>query len=376
MVNNWGAVSMFLLGTMYLAGCSSGPDDVLKSYLYAELNSEAEKAYSLLSEQDKKAVTLDEYKPKKISPASVAMSKRVKYTIKELEVKDARAVAFVEFNGPDFNKIFRETYKKHEVVTGEDLNKMLANEIMSPEAPMKKEIKTYELVKEEDGWKVFANMEKLKSEIVKNERDMEKMKLDKYIKEGKEHGLDLTGKTIEQAKKELCEVLLKKLPLRGNVRKMRIDLNKTLYDCSDPGPAKISESGYWELKEEISKVDGTKKAYLYLKSDPNKVRSPSIIVRCRKGQTEAFLSTDDYLGDSQNVVMRLDENKPRKVWMRVSQGNDALFFSKTKKVLKEMFGKKKLFVRYRTYSKGDREIEFDIVGLKAAVMPIRKLCKW
>ncbi|MGH7006379.1 MAG: type VI secretion system-associated protein TagO [Alphaproteobacteria bacterium] len=142
----------------------------------------------------------------------------------------------------------------------------------------------------------------------------------------------------------------------------------------------------WLKQEEISKVDGTGRVY-FIRDTSDIVQDrfgrkivPSIVIGCERGESRAYVNwammMDGYEG--QTITYRLDDEKPKRRWTSRSEDYQATGYWGASAIgfVRELVGKKKIFIRAKAYNAGDIEVEFAIDGLAEAVEPIVKLCKW
>ncbi|TYO96769.1 hypothetical protein EDC39_11257 [Geothermobacter ehrlichii] len=156
-----------------LAGPS--PNEVLNQYLDACLKGRYEESYSYVSAADKAVKDLQSYlkeNEKKNSPFTEAIVSKVSYKILSLEKSEKTATANVEITLPDFGSIFSDVMGaafKSAFGGGDEkeMEKILAKKFESGEVPLTTKKETFNLVKEEDGWKVFLDW---KAEKIKKER--------------------------------------------------------------------------------------------------------------------------------------------------------------------------------------------------------------
>lgn len=181
-------IGIFLSGLVILSilGCdqisSPGPKEVLKKYLDASLRGRYEEAYNYISSNDKSIKTLDEYireNNKKDSPIATALSSSVSYKILRVTKTGETAKADVEITLPDMGVIFRDLMgaafasafgNKDE----KQIEQALAKKYKDANIPTTKQTQTFQLVKEQDGWKVFLDW---KTEKIKKEKQAKIQKL-------------------------------------------------------------------------------------------------------------------------------------------------------------------------------------------------------
>ena len=103
----------------------------------------------------------------------------------------------------------------------------------------------------------------------------------------------------------------------------------------------------------------------------------TLILRCKENSTDAYIRTDDFLGeDSTNVTVRYDSNKAQKQKFSLSTNNKALFFSPAIANIKKMMKSKNVVIRYHTYSGTPNTVSFKMSDLKNKIKPLRNACHW
>lgn len=178
-----------LIGSLVILsvlGCdkisSPGPKEVLNKYLDASLKGRYEEAYKYISSNDKSIKTLAEYlkeNNQKDSPVATALISSVSYKILNITRVGETAKADVEITLPDMGVIFRDIMgaafasafgnndEKH-------MEQILAKKYKDGNIPTMTRTQAFQLVKEQDGWKVFLDW---KTEKIKKERQAKIQKL-------------------------------------------------------------------------------------------------------------------------------------------------------------------------------------------------------
>jgi hypothetical protein len=141
------------------------PDEVLNNYLDASLKGRYKEAYSYVSAEDKAIKDLQSYlkeNEKEDNPFAQAIASKVSYKILKLKKSDKKATADVEITLPDFESIFADVMGaafKSAFGGGDEkeMEKILAKKLESGEVPLTTKKETFNLVKQEDGWKVYLD---------------------------------------------------------------------------------------------------------------------------------------------------------------------------------------------------------------------------
>jgi type VI secretion system protein VasI len=148
-------------------------------------------------------------------------------------------------------------------------------------------------------------------------------------------------------------------------------------------PSKIKNKGKWQVNTAKSQIDDSNNVNLwvmaddYVKSGYDEVR-PELFVRCSENKTSVFITWDLYLGmDSTSMLTRLDtENAVTNFWS-ISTDNKAVFTTDNDVTyVKSLFGHDRLLAKITPYGASPVIATFSITGLKDAVTPLRKACKW
>ncbi len=213
----------FLILTM--VGCDNlsrpAPKDVLSKYLDASLKGRYEEAYGYISSTDKAVKSMDDYlaenKEEDTSFAKALLSD-VSFNILRVTETREKATAVVEVTLPDFGVIIVDVMGAafKSAFGGGDAKEMkeyLAQKYQNGDLPLVTNEETFQLVKEQGGWKVFLDWETEKTQKEKHARiegllaEVRELK-----KSGKLHGviekyeqvLELDGELVE-AKEGITE---------------------------------------------------------------------------------------------------------------------------------------------------------------------------
>ncbi len=156
-----------------------------------------------------------------------------------------------------------------------------------------------------------------------------------------------------------------------------------------PAIEATSDLGRWTLSEDKSAFDDSRTVVLSIESNEN-VRGqfgapgPAMMyLRCMENTTSVYLWINDlFLSDIQGygvVDYRIDDRKAAKLRAESSTDNKALgAWSGGEAIpfIKEMLGGGRIAFRATPYNESPVEFTFDLVGLDAAVAPLREACAW
>jgi hypothetical protein len=178
--------------SLFFLSCSnsSNPSNVLNQYLNETFKFEYESAYSNLSNEDKSVKSLQEFITEndkgEFGFLAKTIAEKSSFKIIEIEKDKNKAMAIVQLTIPDgekmtgelmvsfFSKMFDKDFDKDEMAS------KIEEKYKDKEIPMTIKIDTMNLVKDEDGWKVYLNW---KAEELEKER---KEKIENLLSEAKE----------------------------------------------------------------------------------------------------------------------------------------------------------------------------------------------
>jgi len=107
-----------------------------------------------------------------------------------------------------------------------------------------------------------------------------------------------------------------------------------------------------------------------------------LYIQCRENTTLLYITFNGhFMSDYANgrITYRLDSDKARTRSMQESSENMALGLWRggaSIPFIKGMFGHEKFLVRATPHSESQVTATFPIVGLEAAIEPLRKACHW
>lgn len=106
-------------------------------------------------------------------------------------------------------------------------------------------------------------------------------------------------------------------------------------------------------------------------------RNTTLVVRCSENKTEAYLSTDDYLGSREPfVTIRFDDEKPRRQQWVSAEGGNAAFAPNAISLIRKIGSHKKLIAGFEPYGSTMQVVEFDLSGSGKIAGMIADSCGW
>lgn len=155
---------------------------------------------------------------------------------------------------------------------------------------------------------------------------------------------------------------------------------------SSPKTSKATVSK-WRVSKETSRIDDSMNVVLSLRAEssitgwPRKNHTPSLILRCKEKETEAYIVTGmspqvEYGTDDATVTLRFDKDKATKVQMTKSTDGEALFFEPSVGFIKSMLDHSTLLFEFTPFNSSPAMTSFDLRGLAEAIKPLRETCGW
>ncbi len=141
--------------------------------------------------------------------------------------------------------------------------------------------------------------------------------------------------------------------------------------------------GKWLVSSDKSPINDSTNVLLMLSAEQavssgyNTV-TPKLIIRCKEGKTNAYITWDLYLGlDSTTMLTRLDkEAAVTKSWS-ISTDNKAVFVSGSDIAFaKQLMEHQALLAQITPYGESPVMANFELEGLTEAIKPLREECKW
>ncbi len=204
------SASLILASLAALAGCmEKSPESILKQYLTYFSNADYKNAYTLLSVQDTKFMTQEEFSDR--SADSALLWSEVSFKIKSKPaVTDDTAKVAVDITSPDIRPLMKDAMKIAMASalskedggnddSGDALQQMLEEKIKEGKLPTMTQEQTYELVKESGEWKVvlgFAKQEKIK-DLLSEAKDLREQNKLNVAKAKYEEVLELDSELVE-----------------------------------------------------------------------------------------------------------------------------------------------------------------------------------
>lgn len=161
-------------------------------------------------------------------------------------------------------------------------------------------------------------------------------------------------------------------------------------ECYDAANKKRKEAivtaSKWRVSKETSRMDDTTTVSLSLDADtkitgtPNKVFTPTLILRCKKGKSDAYIITGmapqaEKGKQGTTVTIRLDKDKSSQYVMGKSKDGTALFFENSPAFIKKLQGHTTMLFEFTPANSPAAMTSFDLTGIDVASEPLRQSCK-
>ena len=148
-----------------------------------------------------------------------------------------------------------------------------------------------------------------------------------------------------------------------------------------------SSGSKWTVSSETSRIDDSKTVILRLQAEgeiagwPRKTYTPSLVIRCKERQTEAYFVTGmspmvEYGTDGATITLRIDKAPAFKLRASKSTDGEALFLPSAVSQIKKMMAGSSLLFEFVPFNSSPQMTTFQIAGLAEALKPVRETCKW
>ncbi len=183
-------LALFLIISLLLFGCKQegpGPKEVVSKFLNALLHQHPVEAYQYISSKDKQTKSSTDFQAELSeglnSPLKTTIVSKTSFEIKEILIGEEKSEAEVAISMPDFTAVFGDVMgtalaSAFSGQSEEELQRMMTEKLSGKELPVVTKIETFELIKEQDGWRVYLNLEKKEKidRLLSEAKDLQKKK--------------------------------------------------------------------------------------------------------------------------------------------------------------------------------------------------------
>lgn len=137
-------------------------------------------------------------------------------------------------------------------------------------------------------------------------------------------------------------------------------------------------TGAWRITNTVNPLTDEARVVLSLTADEGNsvLNTRRLILRCDSGQTDAYISWGDYLGDNGRVTYRIGQAEPVDRILNLSNDNTATFISPASNFIVSLMRANRFVARITPYNDSPVTAVFNTTGLSDAVMDLRRACNW
>jgi len=168
----------------------------------------------------------------------------------------------------------------------------------------------------------------------------------------------------------------------------------SVFDRSSPSPSVTSPrtgfdsatsssatSAAWSVNESTNPIDDSPTVVLSLEASSGRSRmseAPTLVLRCSRKKTEAYILWNDYLGsDEVSVTTRIGKNEAQTRSWTLSSDNTATFYpGNDVEFIKALLTTDTLVARTTPYNESPVTAVFSVSGLGDKIAPLQAACGW
>ena len=144
-------------------------------------------------------------------------------------------------------------------------------------------------------------------------------------------------------------------------------------------PSLREGAGDWEVSESANPIDDTSTVTAILASEnaSNYLgEQVSLVLRCKSGQTEAYINWHDYLGSRAVVTDRIDKAPAERLGWQLSTDSQASFRPRARVFMESLSEATTYLAQVTPYNESPITASFNVQGAKEVVTLISKACSW
>lgn len=145
----------------------------------------------------------------------------------------------------------------------------------------------------------------------------------------------------------------------------------------------LKAEGFWEVQEEVSKVDDSKNTWLVVKSNQpvvdryNRKAWARLVLRCMENKTDALITFDRYLSTMDiDVTARLDKEKASAREWGIATDHESLLHPAPVDFIRQLEKHDAIYIQFTPYSSEPVAMEFNLRGLDKSVGKLKESCGW
>ena len=137
----------------------------------------------------------------------------------------------------------------------------------------------------------------------------------------------------------------------------------------------------WTVNESTNPIDDSPTVVLSVEASSGSSRmgnAPTLVLRCSRKKTEAYILWNDYLGsDEVSVTTRIGKNEAQTRSWTLSSDNTATFYPGTDvEFIKALLTTDTLVARTTPYNESPVTAVFSLAGLSDKIAPLQAACGW
>lgn len=276
--------SISVLAVLLIIGCSveEKPESIVSVYLNAELNSDYTQAYQYLSKSDQEAYSVNKYSKMKSDSLNTMLrllAKQSEFTIINTDTNESNAIVTVSLKSPDAEALLGNLMLSAfggNLVDTSKISSNISKMIEADEIKFKTTQREFQLLLEDDRWKVFEDLKtiKMRNEILAEadlilteaESLIQKQQFDN-AKEKLNEIFNLDENYIQESNIEKAEVMLSKIEIIGLLELYEIE-SRYINTYGSEKEAGIRFKIRNNSKEDLSRVQVK---VFYLDSNGNRI---------------------------------------------------------------------------------------------------------
>jgi len=140
----------------------------------------------------------------------------------------------------------------------------------------------------------------------------------------------------------------------------------------------VKGSGKWIVSSKTNPIDDSKTVTLVLPADEGKGRMGdpvSLIIRCKSGEIEIYISWNQYLGSEAHIISRVGSKEAQRDEWSLSTDSQASFYpNRPIPFIKDLLASDRFVAQVTPYSESPVTAVFDVKGLGEAIKPLQNVC--
>ena len=151
------------------------------------------------------------------------------------------------------------------------------------------------------------------------------------------------------------------------------------HNLSPPEPTLFKGEGDWVVSQSANPIDDTLTVTAILSSEnaSNYLgEQVSLVLRCKSGQTEAYINWHDYLGSRAVVTDRIDKAPAERLGWQLSTDSQASFRPRARVFMESLSEATTYLAQVTPYNESPVTASFNVQGAKEVVTLISKACSW